>query len=253
MLLSVCPEESSMTQPKDRLIVALDVPTPEEARKLIQELGGNVGVYKIGLELLFAGGVPLMENLLNYGHKVFIDAKLLDIGNTVERAVRNVSRLGATFLTIHGTDRKTMDAAVRGRGNSSTKLLAITVLTNLQQHDLEEQGITDMTGQELVRHRAKMAMDAGFDGVVASGHEANEIREDCGPTFNIVTPGIRPKWAETGDQARIMTPKKAIKQGADYLVVGRPITQAVDPLRAAMQIIEEIDKAVLKKKSSTYS
>ncbi|MGH1352723.1 MAG: orotidine-5'-phosphate decarboxylase [Methyloligellaceae bacterium] len=231
---------------KDRLIVALDVPTPNDARKLIQELGGNVGVYKIGLELLFAGGVPLMEKLIETGHKVFVDAKLLDIGNTVERAVTNIARLGATFLTIHGTDRKTMDAAVKGRGNSDLKLLAITVLTNLQHNDLAEQGIT-MSGEKLVRHRAKMAEEAGFDGVVASGLEAAKIRSDCHPGFNIVTPGIRPEWADAGDQARIVTPAKAISQGADYIVIGRPITQAVDPLKATMMVIEEIESAVQKK------
>ncbi len=232
---------------KDRLIVALDVPTPNDARNLIQQLGGNVGVYKIGLELLFAGGVPLMEKLIETGHKVFVDAKLLDIGNTVERAVTNIARLGATFLTIHGTDRKTMDAAVKGRGNSDLKLLAITVLTNLQHNDLVEQGITGMSGEKLVRHRAKMAEEAGFDGVVASGLEAAKIRSDCGNGFNIVTPGIRPEWADAGDQARIVTPAKAIAQGADYIVIGRPITQAVDPLKATMKVIEEIESAVQKK------
>ncbi len=229
---------------KNRLIIALDVPTPDEARRLIHELGDSVGVYKIGLELLFAGGLPLLEKLFNSGYKVFIDAKLLDIGNTVERTVRNIARMGATFLTIHGTDRKTLEAAVKGRGNSSLKLLAITVLTNLQQKDLQEQGIS-MSGQELVRHRAQLAHEAGFDGVVASGHEASFIREDCGSDFQIITPGIRPDWAETGDQARVMTPSKAISLGADYLVVGRPITQAVDPKKAALQIVEEIKEASL--------
>ncbi|MEM7619211.1 MAG: orotidine-5'-phosphate decarboxylase [Pseudomonadota bacterium] len=232
-----------MLKAKDRLIIALDVPTPEDARKLINQLGGTVGVYKIGLELLFAGGVPLMDKLLNSGHKVFVDAKLLDIGNTVERTVTNIARLGATFLTIHGTDRKTLDAAVRGRGNSALKLLAITVLTNLQQQDLNEQGIT-MPGDKLVEHRAKLAHDAGFNGVVASGFEAAQIRKLCGPGFNIITPGIRPSGSESGDQARIVTPGKAIGSGADYIVVGRPITEAVDPLKAATDIVAEIEAAL---------
>ena len=235
--------------PKDRLIVALDVPTPEDAKKLIIELEGNVGVYKIGLELLFAGGVPLMEKMIETGQKVFVDAKLLDIGNTIERAVTNIARLGATFLTIHGTDRKTLDAAVKGRGNSDLKLLAITVLTNIKQADLKQQGI-NIQGDTLVLRRACMAYDAGFDGVVASGLEASDIRDECGKAFNIVTPGIRPSWAETGDQARVVTPARAIAGGADYIVVGRPITQAVEPKKAALQIIEEIDGAILKKKDS---
>ena len=229
-----------MIPAKNRIIVALDVPTPDEARKLIHELGDSVGVYKIGLELLFMGGLPLIDKLIDGGHKVFIDAKLLDIGNTVERSVRNIARMGATFLTVHGTDRKTMDAAVKGRGNSSLKLLAITVLTNLQQSDLKEQGIS-MSGQELVKHRAKLAHESGFDGVVASGHEAAEIRSTCGGLFDIVTPGIRPEWSDVGDQARIMTPAKAISMGANYIVVGRPITEATNPKLAAEKIIEEIE------------
>lgn len=232
-----------MLQAKDRLIIALDVPTPDDARKMINELGGTVGVYKIGLELLFVGGVPLMDKLLNSGHKVFVDAKLLDIGNTVERTVKNIARLGATFLTVHGTDRKTLDAAVRGRGNGALQLLAVTVLTNLQQQDLQQQGI-QMPGDQLVQHRAKMASEAGFDGVVASGFEAAQIRKNCSPDFKIVTPGIRPSGSEAGDQARIVTPEKAISLGADYIVVGRPITEAVDPLKAAEAIVAEIDAAL---------
>ena len=239
-----------MTPAKNRLIVALDVSTPEEAMKLIHELGDTVGVYKIGLELLFAGGVSLLDKLSHGGYKTFIDAKLLDIGNTIERSVRNIARMGATFLTVHGTDSKTLDAAVKGRGNSSLKLLAITVLTNLQQHDLKEQGIA-MSGMELVKHRSKLAKDAGFDGVVSSGHEASIIRENCGLNFNIITPGIRPEWSETGDQARVMTPLKAIEMGADYLVVGRPITQATNPRLAAQKVVVEIE-AALKAKSQHF-
>lgn len=228
-----------MLTPKDRLILALDVPTPDEAIRLINQLGDHIGVYKIGLELLFAGGVPLMDRLIKSKHKVFIDAKLLDIGNTIERTVTNIARLGANFLTIHGLDNKTLKAAVKGRGNSDLKLLAVTVLTNLQQSDLSEQGIT-MSGDQLVQHRAKLAYDAGFDGVIASGFEARKVRDICGPNFKIVTPGIRPTGSEAGDQARIVTPAKAISFGADYIVVGRPITQAVNPLKAAEDIVAEI-------------
>ncbi len=156
---------------KDRLIVALDVPSVGEARALIDRLEENVGVYKIGLELLFVGGLTLAGELATRGAKVFIDAKLLDIEATVERATAAIARAGATFLTVHATDRKTLDAAVRGRGESGLKLLGVTVLTNLTKADLAQQGI-DMEPAELVLHRALLAKEAGFDGVIASGLEA---------------------------------------------------------------------------------
>ncbi|GBF25449.1 orotidine 5'-phosphate decarboxylase [bacterium MnTg02] len=229
-------------QPKDRLIIALDVPTPDDAQSLIHTLGDAVSIYKIGLELLLAGGTGLAEELIGAGKQVFIDAKLLDIGNTVERAAANIAKLGATFLTIHGTDRKTLDAAVRGRGTSDLKLLAITVLTNLSQSDLTEQGI-GMTPEDLVLRRAKLAADAGFDGVVASAREAQNIRAQF-PDLIITTPGIRPAGADAGDQARTMTPGRAIAAGADFLVVGRPVTRAPDPRHAAKAIIAEIADAL---------
>ena len=229
-------------QPKDRLIIALDVPTPDDAQSLIHTLGDAVSIYKIGLELLLAGGTGLAEELIGAGKQVFIDAKLLDIGNTVERAAANIAKLGATFLTIHGTDRKTLDAAVRGRGTSDLKLLAITVLTNLSQSDLNEQGI-GMTPEDLVLRRAKLAADAGFDGVVASAREAQNIRAQF-PNLIITTPGIRPAGTDAGDQARTMTPGRAIAAGADFLVVGRPVTRAPDPRHAAKTIIAEIADAL---------
>ena len=224
---------------RDRLIVALDVPSRDTAEDLIDTLGDAVSVYKIGLELMMAGGLGLADILIARGHKVFLDAKFLDIGNTVERATANVARLGASFLTIHGVDRKTMDAAVRGRGSGHTKLLAVTVLTSLDEADLMEQGI-QMASEQLVLHRARLAAEAGLDGVIASGHEARKIRETFGPDFLIVTPGIRPAGEDVDDQARVMTPARAIEAGADYLVVGRPITQAADPRAAAEAFIAEI-------------
>lgn len=226
----------------ERLIVALDVATPEEARNLVTQIGDHAGVWKIGLELLFAGGAELARELAKEGRQVFIDAKLLDIPNTVERATANIASMGAAFLTVHGHDIKTMNAAMRGRGSSPLKLLAVTVLTSLDESDLRQQGST-MSPAELVLHRARLRREAGFDGVIASGHEATEIRSATGSDFLIVTPGIRPTGAETGDQARVMTPAKAIAAGADYLVVGRPITQAADPCAAAASIVEEIEVA----------
>lgn len=229
--------------PASRLIVALDVPRAEEARTLISEIGDAAGVWKIGLELLYGGGMELVRELADAGQQVFVDAKLLDIPHTVERSTANIAAMGASFLTVHGHDLKTMDAAIRGRGDADMKLLAVTVLTSLDDDDLKQQGSAMRTG-ELVLHRAKLRHEAGFDGVIASGHEAAEIRKLTGTDFLIVTPGIRPEGTATGDQARIMTPAKAIAAGADYLVVGRPVTRAGDPRAAALAIGQEIEKAL---------
>jgi orotidine-5'-phosphate decarboxylase len=228
---------------RDRLIVALDVPSAEEARALIETLGDSVGVYKIGLELLFSGGFALAEELARQGQAVFVDAKLLDIEATVERATSAIARMGAAFLTVHALDTKTLAAAVRGRGTSALKLLGVTVLTNLARADLIEQGI-DQPLAELVLHRAALAKKAGCDGVIASGQEAAAIRRALGPDFLIVTPGVRPSGSDAQDQARAVTPKEAIAAGADYLVVGRPITRAPDPRAAADAIVGEIAAAL---------
>ena len=227
----------------ERLIVALDVPSPDDARALIDKIGPAAGVYKIGLELLFTGGMDLARDLVAQGKQVFIDAKLLDIPNTVERATASIAATGAAFLTVHGHDIKTMEAAMRGREGHDLKLLAVTVLTSLDKADLEQQGST-MTPGDLVLHRARLRHDAGFDGIIASGHEAATVRAAIRGDFLIVTPGIRPAGSAAGDQARVMTPEKAIRAGADYLVVGRPITQADDPAKAASAIVEEIETAL---------
>jgi orotidine-5'-phosphate decarboxylase len=228
-----------MSRPKDRLIVALDVPSVDKARALIDTLQDSVGVYKIGLELLFAGGMSLASELASRGARVFLDAKLLDIEATIERATAAVARTGAHFLTVHAADRKTLDAAVRGRGDSGLTLLGITVLTNLGPADLVQQG-TDIPPAELVLHRAMLAKEAGFDGIVASGLEAAAIREAAGSGFLIVTPGIRLEGGASNDQTRIVAPANAIAAGADYLVVGRPITAAAHPRAAAEAIVAEI-------------
>ena len=174
--------------------------------------------------------------------RVFLDMKLLDIGNTVERAVSNAAELGVSFLTVHGTDVKTMRAAVNGRGDRPLKLLAVTVLTNLTADDLRQQGST-MTPAQLVLHRAKLAFETGFDGVIASGQEAQAIRQATSPEFLIVTPGIRLAGGGADDQARIMTPDRAITAGADYIVVGRPITEASEPKVMADTFIRHIKEA----------
>ncbi len=214
---------------RDRLIVALDMPTVEAARRLVHTLGDNVTFYKVGLELLFVGGLEFAQ-------------ELLDIGNTVERAVANAAELGVTFLTVHGSDLKTMRAAVAGRGNKPLKLLAVTVLTNLTSEDLVQQG-SSMKPADLVLHRAQLAHQAGFDGVIASGQEAGRIRAATSPQFQIVTPGIRLPGGAADDQARITTPDSAIGAGADYLVVGRPITEASEPATMVEAFIRHIREA----------
>jgi orotidine-5'-phosphate decarboxylase len=232
-----------MARARDRLIVALDVPGVEQARALIDALQDSVGVYKIGLELLFSGGLLLASELASRGHRVFIDAKLLDIEATVERATAAIARTGAEFLTVHALDCKTLDAAVRGRAGTKLKLLGVTVLTNLDRDDLKEQGIS-RDPQELAIYRAMLAQEARFDGVVASGQDAAALRQALGPTMLIVTPGIRPEGNARNDQTRIVTPATAITAGADYLVVGRPITAAPDPRKTAEAIVTEIESAL---------
>jgi orotidine-5'-phosphate decarboxylase len=230
-----------MMQPRDKLIVALDVPSVDEAKALIDTLGHNVGVYKIGLELLFSGGFALARELAQQGRAVFVDAKLLDIEATVERATAVIAETGAAFLTVHALDRKTIAAAARGRGDSKLKLLGVTVLTNLSRTDLAEHGI-DEAPLAVVQRRAMMARDGGFDGIIASGQEARALRERLRKSL-IVTPGIRSAGAEAQDQTRVVTPKAAIEAGADYIVVGRPITRAANPRDAAEAIVAEIAEA----------
>ena len=232
----------------DRLIIALDFPDEGAARALVDRLGSSVGFYKIGLELIFGGGLELAKELVAEGKRVFLDTKLLDIGNTVEKATANLAGHGITMLTVHGHDSKTMAAAVRGRdrvcpvSKGGTKLLAVTVMTNLTPQDLAEQTST-MTPSDLVVHRAKLAEAAGFDGVIASGHEAAGVRAAVGDDFLIVTPGIRLAGMEAGDQSRVMTPAQAIAAGATHLVVGRPVNAAEDPNATAEAITAEIAQA----------
>jgi orotidine-5'-phosphate decarboxylase len=232
-----------MDRARDRLIVALDVSNVDKARALIDTLQDSVGVYKIGLELLFTDGMALASELASRGARVFVDAKLLDIETTVERATAAIARTGAEFLTVHALDCKTLDAAVRGRAGTNLKLLGVTVLSNLDRDDLKEQGI-DRAPQEFAVYRGMLAQEAGFDGVVASGQDAAALRQALGAKMLIVTPGIRPEGSATQDQARVVTPAMAIAAGADYLVVGRPITAAADPRAAAEAIVGEIESAL---------
>ena len=229
-----------------RLIVALDIPTIEEARALVGRLGDAVGFYKIGLELVMSGGLDLARELTRDHKQVFLDMKLLDIENTVERATRNAAATGATFLTVHAQDAKTLRAAVAGRAGTNLKVLGVTVLTNLDASDIQEQGI-GASPADLVARRARLARDAGCDGVVASGEEAGRVRAIVGPHMAIVTPGIRLSGGAAGDQARVATPEQAIAAGADYIVVGRPITAAADPAGAAELFVRSIAEGLAKR------
>ena len=228
---------------RDRLIVALDLATVDAARALVLRLGPAVTFYKIGLELAMAGGLDLARELTGRGTQVFLDMKLLDIENTVERAARNAAATGATFLTVHAQDTKTLHAAVAGKARTQLKVLGVTVLTNLDRRDLDEQGM-HTSPADLVLRRARLAREAGCDGVVASGLEAEGVRAAIGPGLAIVTPGIRLPGAVTGDQARVATPEQAIAAGADYVVVGRPITAAADPREAAEAFVRAIEEAL---------
>ncbi len=224
--------------PKDRLIVALDLPGVEAAEAMVARLGDSVTFYKIGYQLGYAGGLPLVRKLADKGKKVFIDLKLHDIGNTVARGVESIAKLGATFLTVHAYPQ-TMKAAAEARAGTDLKILAVTVLTSYDDGDLHAAGYR-LGVSDLVEARAQQAQVLGIDGLVCSPEEAAALRKVVGHQMRLVTPGIRPAGAATGDQKRIMTPARAIAAGADYLVVGRPVLEAADPKAAADAIQAEI-------------
>jgi orotidine-5'-phosphate decarboxylase len=223
---------------KDRLIVALDLPGLEQAEAMVARLGDSVTFYKIGYQLAYAGGLPLVRKLADQGKKVFIDLKLHDIGNTVARGVESIARLGATFLTVHAYPQ-TMKAAVEARAGSNLKILAVTVLTSYDDGDLHAAGYR-LGVSDLVEARAQQAQVLGVDGIVCSAEEVASLRKLVGHHMHLVTPGIRPAGAASGDQKRIMTPARAIAAGSDYLVVGRPVVGAADPKAAAEAILAEI-------------
>lgn len=223
----------------DRLIVALDLPLVEDARAAVAAIGSAGSFYKIGYQLIPIGGLDLARELSDAGKKVFLDFKFHDIGATVERGTASVARLGADFLTVHA-EPDVLKGAVAGRGTDARlKLLGVTVLTSLTQQSLAESGVA-MRLEDLVLKRAEFCAKAGADGVVASAREAPAIRARFGRDLLIVTPGVRPAGASADDQARIVTPADAILNGADHLVVGRPIVNAKDPRGAARAIVAEI-------------
>ena len=227
---------------RDRLIVALDLPSVAEAEKAVADLGDTVTFYKVGYELVLAGGLEFAAGLVRSGKKLFLDLKLHDIANTVSSATERAAAQGATFLTVHAFP-PTMKAAVEGRGKSGLKLLAVTVLTSWNDADLKESGY-GIGVRELVLRRAEQAAVLGIDGLVASPLEAAELRRAVGKSMLIVTPGVRPIGSAAGDQKRVMTPTAAIKAGVDHIVVGRPVIEAKDRKAAANAIVTEIESAL---------
>lgn len=226
------------TDLRDQLIVGLDVPTITEAEKVVEELGDAVSFYKIGYQLVFAGGLDFAKSLVAAKKKVFLDMKLLDIDNTIAKGVENVAKMGVSMLTLHAYP-KAMRAAVEAARGSNLCLLGVTVLTSMDNADLREAGYSD-DAETLVLKRAGQAREAGMGGIVASAVEAAAIRQAVGPDMAIVTPGIRPAGSEKGDQKRVMTPADALKAGASHLVVARPIVGAADRKAAALAILEEM-------------
>ncbi|MCQ1852699.1 orotidine-5'-phosphate decarboxylase [Neorhizobium galegae] len=223
---------------RDRLIVGLDIPTIGEAEKMVSALGDTVSFYKIGYQLVFAGGLELARDLAKDGKKVFLDMKLLDIDNTVAKGVENIVKMGMTMLTLHAYP-KAMRAAVEAARGSDLCLLAVTVLTSMDETDLVDASY-EYDPHTLVLRRSEQALAAGMGGIVCSAEESAAVRKIVGPDLAIVTPGIRPAGSEAGDQKRVMTPADALRAGSSHLVVARPIVKAPDPKAAAQAILAEM-------------
>jgi len=226
------------TRADPRLIVPLDFPTAEAARAAVARLGEAVNFYKVGLELFATDGMAVARELKAAGKQVFLDWKLHDIPTTVQKATAAIAGAGCDFLTVHG-EPQVMAAAVRGRAGAPLKILAVTVLTSLDDADLKEMGYAE-SARALAERRIRQAIAAGCDGVVASPHEAALARRLGGPEFLVVTPGVRPDWSAKNDQARAATPAEALQAGASHIVCGRPITAADDPHAAALRVVSEM-------------
>jgi orotidine-5'-phosphate decarboxylase len=233
---------SAPASARDRLIVALDVSTATEARDLVQQIGDAAGLFKVGLQLFTAEGPAFVRELVSSGRKVFLDLKLHDIPNTVGQAVKQAVELGASMLTIHGSGGTAMLKAAADEAAGRVTLLAVTVLTSMNDDDLQEVGVAGRSLDQVLRIAA-LAKATGLGGVVASPQEAAQIRKSLGEGFSIVTPGVRPAGSNLDDQQRVATPARAIVAGATHLVIGRPITHAANPADAAKAILLEIEQA----------
>jgi orotidine-5'-phosphate decarboxylase len=233
---------------KDRLIIALDVSRASEAQKIVNQIGDAASTYKVGKQLFTAEGPQVVRDLVASGRKVFLDLKFHDIPNTVAGAVSSAAALGVSMLTVHAFGgSKMLKAAAEAAGNSSAKpiVLAVTVLTSLNDADLQELGLPVGVADQVLR-LAGIARNAGCTGIVASAHEAASLRRNLGEGFPIVTPGVRPAGSDVGDQARVVTPADAFKAGASHIVVGRPITGDTDPAAAARRILDSIHEPALR-------
>ena len=228
-----------MTKAAENIIVALDLPTKKEALELVEELDGQISFFKIGLQLYTAEGPEIVHAVSSTGSKVFLDLKLHDIPNTVARAVESAGRFGVRMLTIHLSGGSEMVRAATAARANNMLLLGVTVLTSATEETLREIGIQDKVDDQVLR-LAKLGVEAGIDGVVASPHEIKSLRREFGDKIKIVVPGIRPSWSEPGDQKRTMTPREALEAGADYLVIGRPIIGHPSPSEAAAKILQEL-------------
>ena len=223
-------------QPRDRLVVALDVSTRDGVLKLVDQLHGAAGVFKIGLQAFIALGPSIVREVVSRGERVFLDLKIHDIPNTAAHAVAEAASLGASIATVHAAGG---ESTLRPCAHDSLLVLGVTILTSLDDAELQRIGFAGSAMDNAVR-LARLTQSAGLRGVVASPHEIEPIRDACGRDFVILTPGIRPAGEDAGDQRRTMTPREAVAAGADYIVVGRPITKAADPRSAAMRIVEEM-------------
>ena len=228
-----------MTNAADKIIVALDVPTKEKALELVKQLRDQISFFKIGLQLYTAEGPEIVRTVLATGAKVWLDIKLHDIPNTVARAVESASHLGVHMLSIHLSGGSEMIRAAIAAHANNMLLLGVTVLTSATEQTLRDVGISG-TVEDVVLRLAKLGVEAGIDGVVASPHEIRRLRAEFGNKIKIAVQGIRPRWAEPGDQKRFMTPREALEAGADYIGIGRPITAHQDPREAVRKILEEI-------------
>jgi orotidine-5'-phosphate decarboxylase len=240
----------TMMKASERIILALDVDTESEALGLVERLNGYVGAFKVGMQLFNSTGPGIVEKINDLGGKVFVDLKFHDIPNTVGAAGRVMTRLNVFMFNVHAAGgsemmRTVVDEARKEAARSKVNtpmILAVTVLTSITQQQLEnEMLISGLKVEEVVARWASLAQQAGIDGVVCSPNEITAIRQVCGPEFKIVTPGIRPAWSAANDQKRITTPRDALELGADYMVIGRPITKADDPVAAARLIIKELE------------
>jgi len=229
-----------MTNAADKIIVALDVPTKKQALELVEQLRGQISFFKIGLQLYTAEGPEVVQAVQSAGAKVWLDLKLHDIPNTVARAVESASALGVQLLTIHLSGGGEMIRAAASAKKDKMSILGVTVLTSSTDETLHEIGVAGKVNDQVLR-LAKLGADNGIDGIVASAHEIKRLRAELGDKIKIAVPGIRPSWADVGDQKRTMTPREAIDAGADYLVIGRPIIARKNPREAAQKILDEFN------------